>query len=224
MGARMRAGRCVSSITLAMVKVLPEPVTPSSTWVRSAELTPSTRSRIAVGWSPAGSKSDSILMTMPPSDFSGRAGRCGVQIWPFLCSGLPDSISLDSASTVAVTPDCGIASASSRLMSRPGTGLRPAAARSRAVAAPPIDVPRAVLVGVDERSGIFFEGLAGLSSPPARRVACSDPGARVGWTSSASRAIWSAQSEIEPASGVPVNSACADSSKPPECNGSDASR
>ena len=34
-GARISAGRCVASITLAMVKVLPEPVTPSSTWSRS---------------------------------------------------------------------------------------------------------------------------------------------------------------------------------------------
>ena len=31
----MSAGRCRISITLAMVKVLPEPVTPSSTWSRS---------------------------------------------------------------------------------------------------------------------------------------------------------------------------------------------
>ena len=36
----MSAGRCVASITFAMVKVLPEPVTPSSTWVRSLCLTP----------------------------------------------------------------------------------------------------------------------------------------------------------------------------------------
>ena len=41
----MSAGRCVASITLAMVKVLPEPVTPSSTCVRSLRLTPSTSSR-----------------------------------------------------------------------------------------------------------------------------------------------------------------------------------
>ncbi len=34
---------------------------------------------------------------MPPSDFSGRAGRCGVHNWPFLCSGLPLSISAESA-------------------------------------------------------------------------------------------------------------------------------
>ena len=35
-----------------MVKVLPEPVTPSRTWVRSERRTPSTRSSIACGWSP----------------------------------------------------------------------------------------------------------------------------------------------------------------------------
>ena len=44
-----------------MVKVLPEPVTPSSTCVRSWRCTPSTSSSIACGWSPLGSKSD--LMT-----------------------------------------------------------------------------------------------------------------------------------------------------------------
>ena len=105
-------------------------------------------------------------MAMPPSDFSGRAGRCGVHSWPFLCSGLPLSISADSADTVAVTPDGGIRSASSRSMSSPATGFRPAAARSRAVAAPPIEVPRAVLVGADERSGIFLG--FGLAVPAGR--------------------------------------------------------
>ena len=139
-----------------MVNVLPEPVTPSSTCVWSARPTPSTRSLIAVGWSPAGSKSDFMTIAMPPSDFSGRAGRCGVHSWPFLCSGLPLSISADSADTVAVTPELVIRSASSRSMSSPATGFRPAAARSRAEAAPPIEVPRAVLVGADERSGIFL--------------------------------------------------------------------
>ena len=38
MGARISAGRWVASMTLAMVKVLPEPVTPSSTWSRSPAL------------------------------------------------------------------------------------------------------------------------------------------------------------------------------------------
>ena len=33
---------------------------------------------MAVGWSPLGAYSDTILKLMPPSDFSGRGGRCGV--------------------------------------------------------------------------------------------------------------------------------------------------
>src|SRR3712207_7225220 len=41
-----------------MVKVLPEPVTPSSTWSRSFPCSPATRSRMAVGWSPFGSKGE----------------------------------------------------------------------------------------------------------------------------------------------------------------------
>ena len=146
---------------------------------------------------------------MPPSDFSGRAGRCGVQIWPFLCSGLPLSISWESAATVAVTPDCDSCSASSRAMSRPATGFRPAAARSRADAAPPMEVPRAVLVGADERSGIFFLGFAGAVAA----------GAAV----SASRAMSAAQSETLPDSGTPVSWACGASPKPGGCSGSEAS-
>ena len=95
---------------------------------------------------------------MPPSDFSGRGGRCGAQVLS-RNSGRPLSISADSASTVAVTASAGDrgqtagrrphralrrgasaagsgfsvarnASASSSDMSMPGTGLRPAAARS----------------------------------------------------------------------------------------------
>ena len=33
---------------------------------------------MACGWSPLGSKSETSLKRMPPSDFSGRGGRCGV--------------------------------------------------------------------------------------------------------------------------------------------------
>jgi hypothetical protein len=45
---------------------------------------PSTSSAIAVGWSPFGWYSDLISKRTPPSDFSGRGGRCGVQTfsWP----------------------------------------------------------------------------------------------------------------------------------------------
>jgi hypothetical protein len=41
-----------------MVKVLPEPVTPSSTWSRSSALRPAISSLIAWGWSPAGWNSE----------------------------------------------------------------------------------------------------------------------------------------------------------------------
>ena len=44
---------------------------------------------------------------MPPSDFSGRGGRCGTQVLS-RNSGRPLSISADSASTVAVTASAGI--------------------------------------------------------------------------------------------------------------------
>ena len=47
--------------------------------MRSLRLMPSTSSAIAVGWSPFGSYSDLISKRTPPSDFSGRGGRCGVQ-------------------------------------------------------------------------------------------------------------------------------------------------
>jgi hypothetical protein len=66
---------------------------------------PSTSSLIAVGWSPFGSYSDLISKRTPPSDFSGRGGRCGVQILTPpsspLNSGRPSRISASSASAVA---------------------------------------------------------------------------------------------------------------------------
>ena len=65
-GANTIAGRPRRAITFAIVKVLPEPVTPSSTWVRSCRLMPSTSSRIAVGWSPFGSYSDLMTKGCPP--------------------------------------------------------------------------------------------------------------------------------------------------------------
>ena len=48
-----------------MVKVLPEPVTPSSTWSRSLARTPLTSSSIACGWSPFGSNSDTTRKRPP---------------------------------------------------------------------------------------------------------------------------------------------------------------
>jgi hypothetical protein len=83
-----------------------------------------------------------MRMAMPPSDFSGRSGRCGTHIWPSLNSGLPESISAFSASTVAVTPLVEASwPASSSVTSSPATGIRPAAARSRGSFEPPIDAP-----------------------------------------------------------------------------------
>jgi hypothetical protein len=41
-------------MTLAMVIVLPEPVTPSSVWKRSPRRRPAVSSAMARGWSPAG--------------------------------------------------------------------------------------------------------------------------------------------------------------------------
>jgi len=73
---------------------------------------PSTNSLIAVGWSPFGSYSDLITNGTPPSDFSGRGGRCGVQIFTSpaspLNSGRPSRISASSASAVAATPSASI--------------------------------------------------------------------------------------------------------------------
>ena len=48
------AGRPSSAMRLAMVKVLPDPVTPSRVWKRSPRRTPSTSLAIASGWSPCG--------------------------------------------------------------------------------------------------------------------------------------------------------------------------
>ena len=59
------------------MNVLPEPVTPSSSWLRSSDLTPATSSLIAFGWSPFGSNGETMRNGTPPSDFSGRGGRCG---------------------------------------------------------------------------------------------------------------------------------------------------
>ena len=87
MGARIRAGRWVCSMTLAMVKVLPEPVTPSRTWSRSPVAAVATSSAMAEGWSPAGLYSECSRkgMCLRPS---GRSGRCGVQ-----SDGLPGASS-----------------------------------------------------------------------------------------------------------------------------------
>ena len=120
----MRAGRLVRLITCAMVNVLPEPVTPSSTWSRSYSPTPATSASIAVGWSPLGSYSDTSSKWMPPSDLSGRSGRCGVQASPFLMLGSPATSS--AASEVRRRRRAGHAE-----------GMRGRPRRARIFAAPP---------------------------------------------------------------------------------------
>ena len=47
-------GRSTRWMTLAAVKVLPDPVTPRSVWKASPSFTPSISFSIARGWSPAG--------------------------------------------------------------------------------------------------------------------------------------------------------------------------
>ena len=56
-------------MTFAIVKVLPEPVTPNKTWLNWFFLAPFTKFLIASGWSPAGLKPDLILNFLPPSSF-----------------------------------------------------------------------------------------------------------------------------------------------------------
>ena len=50
-------GRFTDAMTCAIVNVLPEPVTPSSTWCWSPRFSPSISSGTARTWSPATSKS-----------------------------------------------------------------------------------------------------------------------------------------------------------------------
>ena len=52
--ASTRVGRWTASITLAMVKVLPEPVTPSRVCSSRPFSTPAARAAMADRWSPAG--------------------------------------------------------------------------------------------------------------------------------------------------------------------------
>ena len=87
-----------------MVKVLPEPVTPSSTWSRSWARTPLTSSSIACGWSPFGSNSDTTRKRRPPSDLSGRGGRCGSHGGRLRMLGSPSSRSALSESADTAAP------------------------------------------------------------------------------------------------------------------------
>src|SRR5690348_13965599 len=99
----MSDGRCTFWITCAMVKVLPEPVTPSSTWSRSRRTSPSVRSRIACGWSPAGRKSETIWNGLPGSgadNWIARSSTTGSEY-----CGLLDKGSLDIRATLVRTKE-----------------------------------------------------------------------------------------------------------------------
>ncbi len=109
MGASTSAGRFVRAITCAIVNVFPEPVTPSRTWSRSCWFTPSTSAAMASGWSPLGSNSETMSKRMPPSDFSGRAGLCGVHGLLSRRFGSPRSSKACSDSIVALALTMGCA-------------------------------------------------------------------------------------------------------------------
>jgi hypothetical protein len=53
-----RTGRLTLAMRLAMVKVLPEPVTPLRTWWRAPDWSPSVSRSMAWIWSPLGTKSE----------------------------------------------------------------------------------------------------------------------------------------------------------------------
>ena len=120
---------------------------------------------MAVGWSPAGSKSETILNAMPPSDFSGRAGRCGVHS----CAVLVQRIAaldqrrqrLDRRGDAANWQRAG-------LFQRRRRGRRPGSGRRRRAPSPTPRRPsrcRAPLrVGAAERSGMLLVGFGDL--PP----------------------------------------------------------
>ena len=70
-------GRFTSATTFAIVKVLPEPVTPSSTWCGSPRRSPAVSSAMARGWSPVGCElaleveGHAHVLTRLPVRFSG---------------------------------------------------------------------------------------------------------------------------------------------------------
>jgi len=158
-------------------------------------------------------------MAMPPSDFGGRAGLWGVHSLPSLKSGLPLSISLESASTVAVTAPGARDWASSKETSSPATGLRPAAARVFGSLDAPIETPRAVFDAV-----VFFAVLVAAFSASLRAsisifLRCLPAFEAISrWVStedaSASASSCLTQSATLPPSGAPSNDDCGASSKP----------
>ncbi len=59
---------------------------------------------MAAGWSPFGSYSDTSSKWMPPSDLSGRCGRCGVHATPWRMLGSPATSRACRLSAVALAP------------------------------------------------------------------------------------------------------------------------
>ena len=53
----MSVGFCIAAITFAAVNVLPDPVTPSSTWCFFFSTMPLQSASMALGWSPCGANS-----------------------------------------------------------------------------------------------------------------------------------------------------------------------
>ena len=66
-----RVGRLICSTTQATVKVLPLPVTPRRVWCSSPRWMPATSSRMAPGWSPCGSKSETSSKACSPASAAG---------------------------------------------------------------------------------------------------------------------------------------------------------
>ena len=61
---RMSVGLLTWAMTLAMVKVFPDPVTPKRTCALSPRNSPVVSCRMASGWSPVGLKSEEILKSV----------------------------------------------------------------------------------------------------------------------------------------------------------------
>ena len=127
---------------------------------------------MAVGWSPLGSYSDEILKSMPPSDFSGRAGRWGTQGRSFRRTS-PLFSSRSSTSAVAAAPVTPRASCTvpppSALPSRVGAGSK------RACGASEKPLPR-----VASRSATAAGARASFRAGFSRAARCSSSGTRSG--------------------------------------------
>ena len=89
LGAMISVGRWTASIVQAMVALLPLPVMPSRVWKRSPRTTPSDSWAMAVGWSPAGAKSETTLN-------SGMRSMV-----PGACDIIPDATSWPRAAALA---------------------------------------------------------------------------------------------------------------------------